>query len=571
MVFQRNNRLVTVLADDGEPDQATTIRRERGAPVIAYLPLPSLWELLSKHISWTKYDARVDGYVDCDPPKDVVAAVHARGQWPKLRSLQGITTSPLLRADGSIFSQPGYDPATGFLYFPTGPTQPIPEAPTREDALAALDQLLEVVCDFEFATPAHQAAWVAALLTPLARATYQGNTPLFLIDANSARSGKSRLCDCISLIVANKTMARSRFTQDDDEQEKRCMTHLQAGDPVVLFDNVAGAFGGTTLDALLTSEGWFSGRLLGKNGADARLSVRNLTVWFATANNATLAGDLFGRCVHVRLESTHEHPEERTGFRHADLLGWVRLERPRLLAAALTILRAWFVAGKPRPDMPSFGSFEAWSEVVRSVCLWLALPDPWADTKGGIREADQAASLHAQLLEGWQELDPEGQGLTAGEAARRVEADLSDAYARSRPLMYVKLADALGAVGLIDNGKVSSQRLGKRLQSFKNKRLNGCWFERIQDKNANVGRWRIVRECGYSRESIPSIHRNCQIDRNDISKEGKVATPGITRTPGANGQLDLLQTGSEPVAPAPAQTAPVAPATTASNDDEGGL
>jgi hypothetical protein len=136
--------------------------------------------------------------------------------------------------------------------------------------------------------------------------------------------------------------------------------------------------------------------------------------------------------------------------------------------------------------------------------------------------------------------------------------------------VHAKLADALGAVGLIDNGKVSAQRLGKRLQSFKNKRLNGCWFERIQDTSANVGRWRVARECWESRESVPSIRGNCQNDRNDISIEGRVATSATSGTPGANGQLDLLQVRPEPAAPAPAQATPVAPAA-ATRDDEGGL
>jgi hypothetical protein len=64
-------------------------------------------------------------------------------------------------------------------------------------------------------------------------------------------------------------------------------------------------------------------------------------------------------------------------------------------------LRAWFVAGKPRSDMPNFGSFEAWSGVIRSVCLWLGMPDPWADTKGGIREASAKGSRQARRQGEW--------------------------------------------------------------------------------------------------------------------------------------------------------------------------
>jgi hypothetical protein len=47
------------------------------------------------------------------------------------------------------------------------------------------------------------------------------------------------------------------------------------------------------------------------------------------------------------LNCPDEHPEERTGFKYPDLLGYVTSNRGELLAAVLTILRASFVAGKP--------------------------------------------------------------------------------------------------------------------------------------------------------------------------------------------------------------------------------
>jgi len=60
-------------------------------------------------------------------------------------------------------------------------------------------------------------------------------------------------------------------------------------------------------------------------------------------------------------------PWTRTGFRHADLIGWVREHRGELLAALLTLARAWFAAGQPAAEVPAFGGFENWAKVVAGI------------------------------------------------------------------------------------------------------------------------------------------------------------------------------------------------------------
>src|SRR5207247_1626873 len=109
-----------------------------------------------------------------------------------------------LRPDGTVLQEPGYDSRTGLFYEPVGPRIFVPTSPTLEDALEARDVLLEVVADFPFAKPAHRAAWLALLLTPLARHVFSGPTPSFLIDANVRASGKSLLADVVSWIVSGR-------------------------------------------------------------------------------------------------------------------------------------------------------------------------------------------------------------------------------------------------------------------------------------------------------------------------------------------------------------------------------
>jgi len=80
---------------------------------------PVTVDMLRDHLSrvgrWQRYSGRSKKPVDVDPPPDVAKTILARdGDWT-FPTLTGIITTPTLRKDGSILSQPGYDPVTGLL------------------------------------------------------------------------------------------------------------------------------------------------------------------------------------------------------------------------------------------------------------------------------------------------------------------------------------------------------------------------------------------------------------------------------------------------------------------------
>jgi hypothetical protein len=60
---------------------------------------------------------------------------------------------------------------------------------------------------------------------------------------------------------------------------------------------------------------------------------------------------------------------------HPDLLACVRRERPKLVAAALTILRGYVVADRPHRRR-KLGGFEAWSDLVPGAVRWAELTHP---------------------------------------------------------------------------------------------------------------------------------------------------------------------------------------------------
>src|SRR5690606_31632120 len=110
------------------------------------------------------------------------------------------------------------------------------------------------------------------------------------------------------------------------------------------------AFGGPALEMVLTAESTAEFRILGTN------TVTNLpwrTVIFGSGNNVMIARDMLRRCMVSRIESPYERPELRplSDFVHPErafrLKAWIKEHRVELVTAALTLLRAHAVAGRP--------------------------------------------------------------------------------------------------------------------------------------------------------------------------------------------------------------------------------
>src|SRR5262249_52217307 len=154
---------------------------------------------------------------------------------------------PVLRPDGPVLCAQGYDPSTGLLLELAEEPPGVPDAPTPAQVGSPLEALFEVVCDFPFEQPAHQAAWLAALLTPPARFALAAPAPLFLVDANTRGAGKGLLLDCIARILTGDRFTVATYTGDEDELRKRITSLALAGDRLVLFDNLEGRFGNAVL------------------------------------------------------------------------------------------------------------------------------------------------------------------------------------------------------------------------------------------------------------------------------------------------------------------------------------
>ncbi|MFM2094101.1 MAG: hypothetical protein RIS70_1225 [Planctomycetota bacterium] len=311
--------------------------------------------------------------VGTHPPLSLAENVLAQTNW-NLPPLAGIARAPILRHDGSICTQPGYDPISRLYYCPDPGLKltPIPEYPDSNEVQACVDILQGVISDFPFADDASRANALGILFTLLMRPVISGHVPLAIVDAPMQGTGKTLLVTALATIAVGNVASESIPSRgNDDEWRKKITSIMLVGSPFVLLDNIPDntTIESPSLAALLTSDEW-ADRLLGRNDA-IRLPAK--TVWAATGNNLRVTGDMPRRSYSIRLDANTERPWERTTFKIRGLIQHVLSNRGDLLSAALTIIRAWYTNRQPIANVPSLGGFEAWARAVGSVLAFAGI------------------------------------------------------------------------------------------------------------------------------------------------------------------------------------------------------
>ena len=78
-------------------------------------------------------------------------------------------------------------------------------------------------------------------------------------------------------------------------------------------------------------------------------------------------------------------------------------QRGYYVSQALTIIRAWIVAGQPVTDVKSLASYSEWSSLCRQPLLWLGCPDPATNVFASM-EDDPDREVLGNLLHAWHRL-----------------------------------------------------------------------------------------------------------------------------------------------------------------------
>ena len=491
-IYQRYGHLVRVVED------TIGLIREKGAPIIEAIPLETLHLILSSCAEWRAW-RKVDGemkLLNTTPPDKVVRGGFKIKRFPsEIPELEAVIETPMILADGRVVQAPGYDRESRLLYLEPDELREhiVPDHPNRADVEEARDFLLDLIRDFRFQKDAHRAAWLAGVLSYFARFAVKSPAPCFIVDANTPGSGKGFLVKLTGIITQNRWL--DRFTQKTDpkDEEQMIVSIAQSGLIQVLIDNVdrpigSGAFDGALTDTTVSDRAFHTQRI-------SRFPL--FAIWWITGNNVQIreGADTARRAMHIRLDSPEERPEQRTGFRHDPILDYARQVRPQLVIACLTILRGYFVAGRPSMGLKRWGGFEEWSDLIRNCLVWCGVGDPYEAHEALVKEADSDSDLLEDLMIGWKEIQEyhKCDSLTLGEIVSELECDLDQRrrnphYELRFPLLY----QAVQRLCKTQEGKVPPAHvLSKRLGKYKGRSRRGMKIVSFE-KTKDGLRWGVV-------------------------------------------------------------------------------
>jgi hypothetical protein len=460
-VLVRAGSLVRPVAEDmpAAKGRTTTVAKLRPVTVAAMI------DMLTRCTEFVKFDGRSGKVKSVDPPEKVATIMLAREDTWRFPRAAGVITTPCLRPDGTVLTEPGYDRATR-LYHALDPSlrlPPIAGRPARKDAEKALALLSGLLTGFPFVGPVDRAVAFSCLLTPIVRGSLS-TAPMHIARAHTAGTGKSHLVDIAATIATGRRCPVITAGKTEEETEKRLGALLRDGVPIVSIDNVNGELGGDAL-CQMTERPLVRMRILGLSEVP-EFEVK--ATIFGTGNNLTLIGDMTRRAIICNLDAAVERPELRKF--DFDPIARVLADRGAYVAAAITIARAYHVAGSPNV-CPPIGSYGEWTDAVRAPLVWLGEADP-VKSMNAARDEDPELIATRELFAHWQELLSLHEGYTC-QRIISVACDQTNSMGYApNAFRNAEFRDLLLRVAG-SGGAISTRALGKWLGRLQGRVVNG--------------------------------------------------------------------------------------------------
>jgi hypothetical protein len=454
--YQRGGLIVSVVTDPGTHETR-----------VQNIGQPALMRALARVTTWERFDCRCEDWVRTDPPARHVAVLFDSSSYPHLPVLNGLARQPYLRPDGSLVTEAGYDRVTGMFGIFDERSFSVLDSPNRKQAEAALLLLDDLLGEFPFAGISDRSAALSAMLTAAVRPSL-AHAPMFHVRAPMVGSGKSYLCELITAFATPQRGTPTTFPQDDEECRKMLLAELLRSPAVIEFDNLTSdLLAHKSLCMALTSE-FMSGRIL---GVSKTATVSTRVLFLSSGNNVGPVQDMTRRCLSIRLNPGCEIPAARS-FKRPDLLSELLSERGRYVSAALTIVRAWLAAGRPKMPCQALSGYTQWSDLCRQPLLWLGYTDPAVSVFEAMKEDPDRESLD-RLLKAWQRV--------FGSMPTMVR-DAVKAAAISQ-VENQELNDALHEIA-DERGEINRRKLGCWIRRHENRVVDGRYFVRAGGKRS---------------------------------------------------------------------------------------
>lgn len=456
--FQRSSMIVMITTDPGTKQT-----------IVKPLSLANLTHVLAGVAIWQSYDKRGNVWNICDPSERHVRILHDSATYSHLPVLNGITRQPYIRADGSLMMNAGYDAPTGMFGVFSAREYNVVTMPTKQQAQQALAELSELVDEFAFKTDNDRSAAISAILTAVIRPALS-LAPMIHVKAPTIASGKSYLCELLTTFATPQQRNPLSFPTDDEECRKLLLAELLKSPAVLEFDNLTSdLLPHKSLCTALTSE-YISGRILGQSKT---VEVSTRALFLSSGNNVDPVRDMTRRTVTITLDPACETPAARNFTKQP--VSEVRADRGRFVSLALTIVRAYICAGKPKTECKTIATYSDWSDYCRQPLLWLGIADPAVCIFESMND-DPDRELLGEFLQLW--FDQFGHSPTSVK-------ELISLFTSSE-----ELREIIGDIAGERDGSVNRRRLGWWIKRHARQVVNGLRL--VQDTaTSNAAKWKI--------------------------------------------------------------------------------
>ena len=415
-----------------------------------------------------------------------------------LPALRGISAAPFLRpGDGGVCATPGYDEASG-IWFDPGSTvfPPMPDL-TPENALtharAAVQRLARPLRGYRFhgsvkigeewdlSTDVDRAVAISMFVS-MAAVQATKTRPAYLSDAPNFGSGKTMLVELPVIAHIGDDPALISATENDhiEELTKQLDSLLLSAMGYVILDNVEGDIARIGKLKVLLTASKIGVRLFHTQRV---VEIDNNFLTLLSGNNAITGADAARRILRARIETGEERPD-RIAY-DFDPREEVLRDRGQIVIDALTILEAYRIAGRPKPNnVVPYGSYEEWARIVRDALVWAGLPDIVTSNEEAFESDEETLELEAMML-AWEHWGLEGEYTAAQLIKLAVEREPTESDGAgqrpegsegSRPFRRPELREALHAAA--GRGPmINPMKLGRWFSKVRGRPRGGRRFE----------------------------------------------------------------------------------------------
>lgn len=256
------------------------------------------------------------------------------------------------------------------------------------------------------------------------------------------------------------------------------LAELLTAPAVIEFDNLTSdLIPHKSLCTTLTSE-FVSGRILGQSKT-AEVGTRAL--FLSSGNNVDPVRDMTRRTLTITLDPECETPAARD-FRKQPVTE-VRANRGRFVSLALTVVRAWITANRPKTECKTIASYADWSDYCRQPLLWLGLPDPATCIFAAMND-DPDREVLGEFMQAWQ--------ARFGRAPTLIKEAINAAYVQgiNHDHLHKPLLEAITDIAGERDGSINRKSLGWWIKRHAGRVVNGMRF--VKDTSSlNAAKWKV--------------------------------------------------------------------------------